>query len=141
MHLINMQTSLIASIIKTTVRLRFAVPEKIIGLTLILDFFDRGHSLCSLYPPPAALPSLPNCATPGYLFINRDYTPCGVKMQSQIAICWIGQKEFEGEGLAPPFLFAISKTIKVSGSPAGAPDCGRNFRNSDPGSARIPSAH
>ena len=25
-----------------------AVPDKIIGLTLILDFIDRGHSLCSL---------------------------------------------------------------------------------------------
>ena len=36
-----------------------AVPEKIIGLTLILDFFDRCHSFGSLLPPPAALPSLP----------------------------------------------------------------------------------
>ncbi len=36
-----------------------AVPEKIIGLTLSLDFFDRCHSLRSLLPPPAALPSLP----------------------------------------------------------------------------------
>ena len=37
-----------------------AVPEKIIGLTLFLDFFDRGHSLRSLFLPPAALPSLPH---------------------------------------------------------------------------------
>ena len=36
-----------------------AVPEKIIGPTLILDFFDRCHSLRSLHPPQAALPSLP----------------------------------------------------------------------------------
>ena len=36
-----------------------AVPEKIFGLTPILDFFDRCHSLRSLYPPQAALPSLP----------------------------------------------------------------------------------
>ena len=36
-----------------------AVPEKIIVLTLILDFFDRCHSLRSLLPPLAALPSLP----------------------------------------------------------------------------------
>ncbi len=35
------------------------MPEKIIGLTLILDFFDRGHSLASLYLPLAALGSLP----------------------------------------------------------------------------------
>jgi len=35
------------------------VPEKIIGLTLILDFFDRGHSLPSLPPPLAAVGSLP----------------------------------------------------------------------------------
>ena len=36
-----------------------AVPEKIIGLTLFLDFFDRCHSLTSLYLPQAALGSLP----------------------------------------------------------------------------------
>ena len=36
-----------------------AVPEKIFGLTLILDFFDRCHSLTSLYLPLAALGSLP----------------------------------------------------------------------------------
>jgi hypothetical protein len=36
-----------------------AVPDKIIGLTLILDFIDRGHSLCSLYLPQAAVASLP----------------------------------------------------------------------------------
>ena len=35
------------------------MPEKIVGLTLILDFFDRGHSLTSLHPPPVALGSLP----------------------------------------------------------------------------------
>ena len=36
-----------------------AVPDKIFGLTLILDFIDRCHSLCSLNPPPAAVASLP----------------------------------------------------------------------------------
>jgi hypothetical protein len=36
-----------------------AVPDKIFGLTRSLDFVDRCHSLKSLYPPPAALPSLP----------------------------------------------------------------------------------
>ena len=36
-----------------------AVPEKIIGLTLFLDFFDRCLSLASLHLPPAALGSLP----------------------------------------------------------------------------------
>ena len=36
-----------------------AVPEKIFGLTLILDFFDRCHSLVSLTPPLAAVDSLP----------------------------------------------------------------------------------
>ena len=38
-----------------------AVPEKIFGLTLILDFFDRCHSLVSLPPPQAAVDSLPIC--------------------------------------------------------------------------------
>ena len=32
-----------------------AVPEKIFGLPLFLDFFDRCANACSLYPPPAAL--------------------------------------------------------------------------------------
>ena len=36
-----------------------AVPEKIVGLTLNLDFFERCDSFASLYPPPAALGSLP----------------------------------------------------------------------------------
>ncbi len=36
-----------------------AVPEKIIGLTLILDFFAHCHSLHSLLPPLAAVVSLP----------------------------------------------------------------------------------
>jgi len=35
------------------------VPEKIFGLTHFLDFFDRCHSLTSLFPPLAALGSLP----------------------------------------------------------------------------------
>ena len=41
-----------------------AVPEKIIGLTLILDFFDRCDSLASLHLPQAALGSLPTGASP-----------------------------------------------------------------------------
>ena len=32
-----------------------AVPEKAIGLTLFLGFFDRGAKPCSLYLPQAAL--------------------------------------------------------------------------------------
>ena len=36
-----------------------AVPEKIFGLTRILDFCDRCHSFGSLYPPPAAVALLP----------------------------------------------------------------------------------
>jgi len=35
------------------------VPDKIFGLTLILDFIDRRHSLASFLPPPAAVGSLP----------------------------------------------------------------------------------
>ena len=36
-----------------------AVPDKIFGLTLFLNFIDRCHSLGSLHLPPAVLPSLP----------------------------------------------------------------------------------
>jgi hypothetical protein len=45
------------------------VPDKIFGLALILDFIDRGHSLRSLHPPPAALPSLP---IKGYFLIVQE---------------------------------------------------------------------
>ena len=44
-----------------------AVPDKILGLTLFLDFIDRGHSLPSLHLPPAALGSLPNSTTSALL--------------------------------------------------------------------------
>ena len=43
-----------------------AVPDKIFGLSLFLDFIDRCHALCSLYPPLAALASLPNSTTSAY---------------------------------------------------------------------------
>ena len=36
-----------------------AVPDKIFGLALLLDFIDRCHSLTSLHPPQAAFDSLP----------------------------------------------------------------------------------
>jgi len=58
---------------------RFAVPEKIIGLTLFLDFFDRCTQNASLYLPPAALGVLAqsrrptNWATPGYLGYYTRY--------------------------------------------------------------------
>ena len=35
-----------------------AVPDKIFGLTRILDFIDRCPARSSLYPPPAAVASL-----------------------------------------------------------------------------------
>ena len=41
--------------------------------------FDRCHSLGSLIPPPAAVASLPNCATTGY---GRYYTRYFLKKQS-----------------------------------------------------------
>jgi len=46
-----------------------AVPEKIIGLPLFLDFFDRGANPCSLHPPPAAVASVahPSPATYAHL--------------------------------------------------------------------------
>ncbi len=40
-------------------------PKKSSGLRFILDFFDRCHSLRSLLPPPAALPSLPTALQNG----------------------------------------------------------------------------
>ena len=54
------------------------VPDKIFGLTLILDFIDHCHSLRSLLPPQAALPSLPfdslSLAQDDTCGVNRCYT-------------------------------------------------------------------
>ena len=41
-----------------------AVPEMIVGLTRILDHFDRFPSLASLHLPPAVLASLPGISPP-----------------------------------------------------------------------------
>ena len=44
--------------------------------------FDRCHSLGALFPPPAVVASLPNCATPGYgWYYTRKYC----KKQSKFA--------------------------------------------------------
>ena len=53
----KMQASLVTSSVQAPYPV--AVPEKIIGLTLFLDFFDRCHSFTSLHLPLAALGSLP----------------------------------------------------------------------------------
>ena len=59
-----------------------AVPEKICGLTLVLDFFDRCHSLTSLYLPQAALGSLPgkigNANTRTSTVMSRFFAPATV---------------------------------------------------------------
>ena len=51
-----------------------AVPDKIFGLTLSLDFIDRCHSLHSLHPPPAAVVSLPLPAYAAYGGNNPSVT-------------------------------------------------------------------
>ena len=41
------------------------VPGALLAEVSAASLTDHCHSLRSLHPPPAALPSLPNCATPG----------------------------------------------------------------------------
>ena len=60
----NRGSMLAVQTFQVTARIPVAVPDKIFGLTLILDFIDRGHSLWSLFPPLAALPSLPSSVSP-----------------------------------------------------------------------------
>ena len=61
-----------------------AVPDKIFGLTLILDFIDRCHSLSSLHPPPAAVASLPvlDNGTAGHARVNIGPTIFGYQLIS-----------------------------------------------------------
>ena len=57
------------------VRVPVAVPDKIFGLTLFLDFIDRCHSLTSLILPQAALGSLPLSAhRPPMECFHRDFS-------------------------------------------------------------------
>ena len=51
-----------------------AVPAIFVAAGAASSSADRGHSLPSLYLPPAALGSLPNCATPGYIDNKVYYT-------------------------------------------------------------------
>ena len=55
-----------------------AVPEKIFGLPLFLDFFDRCANPCSLFPPPAALagPPLAVPETADARFRSRRFDRC-----------------------------------------------------------------
>ena len=46
-----------------------AVPDIFVGGEAPSSAVDRGHALSSLYPPPAALASLPNSTTSAYAYI------------------------------------------------------------------------
>ena len=65
-----------------------AVPDKIIGLTLILDFIDRCHSLNSLYLPQAALASLPTGLCPSQ---RQEDALCILHFNCQLLI-WCGRR-------------------------------------------------
>ena len=51
-----------------------AVPDQIFGLALFLDLIDRCHSLPSLFPPLAALGSLPSSKTGDPQYYNDSRT-------------------------------------------------------------------
>ena len=74
--------------------------KKSSALALCLDFFDRGHSLGSLFPPPAAVASLPNCATPGYFVSGIHYTTFPRSLQEH--------KTGEGTEALPYLCFLLS---------------------------------
>jgi len=62
---------------------RFAVPDKIFGLALFLDFIDRCTALRSLLPPPAALPSLTQRATlVGLITLMAEAKPTAINQGS-----------------------------------------------------------
>ena len=58
-----------------------AVPGIFLAAETAASSADRGHSLRSLAPPPAALPSLPNFTTPAYLTVS----PCCGIQHPQVA--------------------------------------------------------
>ena len=68
-----------------------AVPEKIFGLPLFLDFFDRCANPCSLYPPPAALAGVARHAprASGSLLL---YKTRKTSAQAEAFLVWQGQK-------------------------------------------------
>ena len=62
-----------------------AVPDKIFGLMLFLDFIDRGHSLRSLHPPPAALPSLPIISALFIFYVSSFWALLAAKRSSTVS--------------------------------------------------------
>ena len=68
-----------------------AVPEKIFGLPLFLDFFDRCANPCSLYPPQAALAGVARHAprASGSLLL---YKTRKTSAQAEAFLVWQGQK-------------------------------------------------
>ena len=60
---------------------RFAVPDKIFGLTLTLDFIDHCTALPSLTPPPAAVGSLTQRATLVGLITRRPIEACFITIK------------------------------------------------------------
>ena len=68
-----------------------AVPEKIFGLPLFLDFFDRCANPYSLYPPPAARAGVARHAprASGSLLL---YKTKKTSAQAEVFLVWQGQK-------------------------------------------------
>ena len=68
-----------------------AVPEKIFGLPLFLDFFDRCANPYSLYPPPAARAGVARHAprASGSLLL---YKTRKTSAQAEVFLVWQGQK-------------------------------------------------
>ena len=58
------------------------VPGIFVGDEAPSSSADHGHSLSSLFPPPAAVASLPNCATPGYQLhiIHEEFGKSNLKL-------------------------------------------------------------
>ena len=60
-------------------RLPVAVPDIFVGGAAPSSSVDRCHALSSLYPPPAALASLPNSTMPAYSFVPLIFTRGGTR--------------------------------------------------------------
>ena len=84
-----------------------AVPDIFVGFQKPSSSVDRGHSLRSLLPPPAALPSLPSCFHISFSFLQ---TFCRGEHCS--SACWTSYCG-NGRPMAAPTIF-LQITLFVS---------------------------
>ena len=83
----------------TLLTIPVAVPDICLRRRRSLASVDRGHSLRSLYPPPAALPSLPSCFHISFSFYDTfDGRQVAAPTCKNVGACLLGRRSAARNG-------------------------------------------